>query len=197
MILQRELIKETERNGGFLEDRSRMAFAPKSDRIGQFRPPGSKFLLIRFPLLGITPYIVFDRAHSETACTARIRRPVRPSRFIKRSVGAGALVKRFTSARLVMQTITMLLGAPAIVWMGMAHSPWAVSTAMAVFGLFRGLYEAISRPGRPRARLRTLQPRLRHWGPRGRRGAALLLQAGSYHRRGNRNRVASAAPLRT
>jgi len=53
-----------------------------------------------------------------------------------------ALVKRFTSARLVMQTITMLLGAPAIVWMGMAHSPWAVYTAMAVFGLFRGLYES-------------------------------------------------------
>lgn len=53
-----------------------------------------------------------------------------------------AWVKRFTGARMTMQTIAMLLGAPAILFMGLAQSPVAVYAWMAVFGLFRGLYES-------------------------------------------------------
>jgi MFS transporter, Spinster family, sphingosine-1-phosphate transporter len=53
-----------------------------------------------------------------------------------------AWVKRHAGARMTMQTTAMLLGAPAIVWMGLAESPLSVYAAMAVFGLFRGLYES-------------------------------------------------------
>jgi MFS family permease len=53
-----------------------------------------------------------------------------------------AWVRKFTGARMTMQTVTMLLGAPAIVMMGLAQSPLGVYVAMAVFGLFRGLYES-------------------------------------------------------
>ncbi|NQT11567.1 MAG: MFS transporter [Planctomycetes bacterium] len=53
-----------------------------------------------------------------------------------------AWVKRFAGARMTMQTIAMLLGAPAILFMGLAQSPVAVYAWMAVFGLFRGLYES-------------------------------------------------------
>jgi len=53
-----------------------------------------------------------------------------------------AWVKKHAGARMTMQTVAMLLGAPAIVWMGLAQSPYGVYGAMAVFGLFRGLYES-------------------------------------------------------
>ena len=53
-----------------------------------------------------------------------------------------AWVKKFAGARMTMQTIAMLLGAPAILFMGLAQSPVAVYAWMAVFGLFRGLYES-------------------------------------------------------
>lgn len=53
-----------------------------------------------------------------------------------------ALVKKYAGARMTMQTIAMLLGAPAILFMGLAQSAYAVYAAMAVFGLFRGLYES-------------------------------------------------------
>jgi len=53
-----------------------------------------------------------------------------------------ALVKKYAGARMTMQSISMLLGAPAILFMGLAQSAYAVYVAMAVFGLFRGLYES-------------------------------------------------------
>ena len=53
-----------------------------------------------------------------------------------------AWVKKFAGARMTMQIIAMLLGAPAILFMGLAQSPVAVYAWMAVFGLFRGLYES-------------------------------------------------------
>lgn len=53
-----------------------------------------------------------------------------------------AWVKKFTGARMTMQTVSMLLGAPAIVIMGLAQTQVGVYAAMAVFGLFRGLYES-------------------------------------------------------
>ncbi|QNN22674.1 MFS transporter [Planctomycetales bacterium ZRK34] len=53
-----------------------------------------------------------------------------------------AWVKKYPRARMTMQTVAMLLGAPAIVYMGLAHSPMMVYLAMAVFGMFRGLYES-------------------------------------------------------
>ena len=51
-------------------------------------------------------------------------------------------VKKFAGARMTMQTITMLLGAPAILMMGLSQSATGVYAWMAVFGLFRGLYES-------------------------------------------------------
>ncbi|HUT95662.1 MAG TPA: MFS transporter [Thermoguttaceae bacterium] len=51
-------------------------------------------------------------------------------------------VKRHAGARMTMQTVAMLLAAPAIAFMGLAQSPCGVYAAMAVFGLFRGLYES-------------------------------------------------------
>lgn len=51
-------------------------------------------------------------------------------------------VKRYAGARMTMQTVAILLGAPAIAFMGLAQSPVGVYAAMAVFGLFRGLYES-------------------------------------------------------
>ncbi len=53
-----------------------------------------------------------------------------------------ALVRKYAGARMTMQSITMLLGAPAILYMGLAQSALQVYAAMAVFGLFRGLYES-------------------------------------------------------
>ncbi len=52
------------------------------------------------------------------------------------------LVTNYGGARMAMQTTAMLLGAPAILFMGLAQSTYAVYAAMAVFGLFRGLYES-------------------------------------------------------
>jgi MFS family permease len=43
---------------------------------------------------------------------------------------------------LQMQSLAMLLGAPAIFWLGMAGGLWGMCAAMSVFGLCRGLYEA-------------------------------------------------------
>ena len=57
-------------------------------------------------------------------------------------VASDALARKYAGARMTMQTVTMLLGAPAILFMGLAQSTFAVYTAMAVFGLFRGLYES-------------------------------------------------------
>ena len=53
-----------------------------------------------------------------------------------------AWVRRFAGARMTMQTVSMLLGAPAILAMALAHSPVAAYVWMAVFGLFRGFYES-------------------------------------------------------
>ena len=51
-------------------------------------------------------------------------------------------VKKYPGARMTMQTMAMILGAPAILYMGLAQSAFACYVAMAVFGLFRGLYES-------------------------------------------------------
>ncbi len=53
-----------------------------------------------------------------------------------------AWVKKYAGARMTMQTVAMFLGAPAILFMGLAQSAFAVYAWMAVFGLFRGLYES-------------------------------------------------------
>ncbi|MDR0901184.1 MAG: MFS transporter [Opitutaceae bacterium] len=45
------------------------------------------------------------------------------------------------TARLELQTLAMLLGAPAILWMALAPSLVTACLAMGLFGLFRGLYE--------------------------------------------------------
>jgi MFS family permease len=44
--------------------------------------------------------------------------------------------------RLQMQSLAMLLGAPAIFWLGMTGGLWGMCAAMIVFGLCRGVYEA-------------------------------------------------------
>lgn len=51
------------------------------------------------------------------------------------------LVRARPTARLELQIAAMTLGAPAIVWMGLAPSLFSVCAAMTVFGLLRGLYE--------------------------------------------------------
>lgn len=53
-----------------------------------------------------------------------------------------AWVKKWVGARMTMQTVAMFMGAPAILCMGLAQSAIAVFAAMALFGLFRGLYES-------------------------------------------------------
>lgn len=44
--------------------------------------------------------------------------------------------------RLQLQSLAMLLGAPAIFWLGTAGGLWSMCAAMIAFGLCRGLYEA-------------------------------------------------------
>ncbi len=45
------------------------------------------------------------------------------------------------TARLELQAVAMLLGAPAILWMALAPGLVAACVAMGLFGVFRGLYE--------------------------------------------------------
>ena len=53
-----------------------------------------------------------------------------------------ALVVSRRPFRLELQAATMLLGVPAILWMGFSGSLIGTWAAMAVFGLFRGMYES-------------------------------------------------------
>jgi len=53
-----------------------------------------------------------------------------------------ALAPRVAGGRLRIQTAAMLLGAVAIVYMGFGATVLAACAGMAVFGLFRGLYES-------------------------------------------------------
>lgn len=53
-----------------------------------------------------------------------------------------AAVLRHRRFRLQLQTAAMLFGVPAILWMGLAGSVAATWVAMALVGLFRGLYES-------------------------------------------------------
>lgn len=53
-----------------------------------------------------------------------------------------AMVVRRRQFRLELQTAAMLLGVPAILWMGLAGSLTATWVAMAAVGLCRGLYES-------------------------------------------------------
>ena len=53
-----------------------------------------------------------------------------------------ALAQRVIGGRLRIQTVTMFLGAIAIVYMSLGATVWAACTGMAIFGLFRGLYES-------------------------------------------------------
>lgn len=53
-----------------------------------------------------------------------------------------ALARRVVGGRLRIQTVTMFLGATAIVYMGLGSTVWAACAGMALFGLFRGLYES-------------------------------------------------------
>jgi MFS family permease len=51
------------------------------------------------------------------------------------------LVLNRATVRLEMQAAAMLLGAPAIALMGLAPSLWLTCVALALFGLWRGIYE--------------------------------------------------------
>jgi MFS family permease len=51
------------------------------------------------------------------------------------------LVRARPTARIELQIAAMALGAPVIVWMGLAPSLFSVCAAMTLFGLLRGLYE--------------------------------------------------------
>lgn len=53
-----------------------------------------------------------------------------------------AWARRTAGARLRVQTAAMFLGALAIVYMGLGATVWAACAGMAVFGLFRGLFES-------------------------------------------------------
>lgn len=53
-----------------------------------------------------------------------------------------AVAEKVPGGRLRIQTGAMLLGALAIVGMGVGSTLWAACAGMAVFGLFRGLYES-------------------------------------------------------
>jgi MFS family permease len=53
-----------------------------------------------------------------------------------------AMARKVAGGRLRIQTVTMFLGAAAIVYMGLGGSVWAACAGMALFGLFRGLYES-------------------------------------------------------
>jgi len=53
-----------------------------------------------------------------------------------------AMARRVAGGRLRIQTVTMFLGAAAIAYMGLGGSVWAACAGMALFGLFRGLYES-------------------------------------------------------
>ena len=55
---------------------------------------------------------------------------------------ADAMVLRRRRFRLELQSTAMLLGVPAILWMGLAGGLNATWAAMATVGLFRGLYES-------------------------------------------------------
>jgi len=50
-------------------------------------------------------------------------------------------VRTRPTVRLEMQAVAMLLGVPAILWMGLASSLASVCAAMACFGICRGVYE--------------------------------------------------------
>jgi predicted MFS family arabinose efflux permease len=53
-----------------------------------------------------------------------------------------ALAQRVAGGRLRIQTVTMLLGAVAIVYMSLGATVLAACVGMALFGIFRGLYES-------------------------------------------------------
>ncbi len=53
-----------------------------------------------------------------------------------------ALAQRVAGGRLRIQTVTMFLGAIAIVYMSLGSTVWAACAGMALFGGFRGLYES-------------------------------------------------------
>jgi MFS family permease len=53
-----------------------------------------------------------------------------------------ALARRVAGGRLRIQTVAMFFGAMAIVYMGLGTTVWAACVGMALFGLFRGLYES-------------------------------------------------------
>lgn len=52
------------------------------------------------------------------------------------------LVSKRPAVRLELQLVSMALGVPFIVWMGLAPSLVSVCVAMSFFGLLRGVYES-------------------------------------------------------
>ncbi|MGN0832209.1 MAG: MFS transporter [Kiritimatiellia bacterium] len=56
------------------------------------------------------------------------------------------LVRRNPRSRLLLQGVTMILGAPALVWIGCASTVVSAWTAVAAYGLFRGLSEVNTHP---------------------------------------------------
>ena len=53
-----------------------------------------------------------------------------------------SLAQKIVGGRLRIQTVTMFLGAIAIVYMSLGTTVWAACAGMALFGVFRGLYES-------------------------------------------------------
>lgn len=53
-----------------------------------------------------------------------------------------ALVQKYKSIRLILQSACLLLGAPFIVLMGMGNTKFAIYVGMGGFGFFRGLFES-------------------------------------------------------
>ncbi|MDR1789030.1 MAG: MFS transporter [Opitutaceae bacterium] len=94
---------------------------------------GSELFLEKFPKLSLTQAGFYSMSiHYSFA-------------FVGIIAGAALsdwMVRRRPGFRLEMQTLSMILGAPAIVWMGLSPDLFSICAAMAVFGLMRGFYES-------------------------------------------------------
>ena len=91
-----------------------------------------KLLLEKFPSLPLTLAAGYAMFFHHLAAFAGV---------IAGGVLSDRLVRSRPTARLELQITSMALGAPAIVWMGLAPGLVSVCAAMTIFGLLRGLYE--------------------------------------------------------
>lgn len=94
---------------------------------------GSKLFLEKFPTLTLTQAGFYSMSIHYGFAFAGI---------LAGGALSDCLVRKRPGVRLEMQILSMLLGAPAIVWMGLAPGLLPVCAAMALFGLMRGMYES-------------------------------------------------------